>query len=172
MSAHQDLLGKYIESAIIQGKECWGGNVEVANSHTLIMRECYSDLCLRGQEGVDALTSLLNHDNADVRLNAAFGLLPFKPKESMRALRKLSRSENEVAFRAENTLLVWKRGLSQFAMKREGKIVHVSAEELVCSLKTEWAKVGAGFGGPYNGKPRYSSILSYWTRMIRKFIRK
>lgn len=172
MDALEALVEKYIESAIIQGRECWGGDVKLANKHSLMLTEYYCDLCMFGKKGLDALSNLLYHENAYVRLNAAFDLLPFRSRESAKALRALLRERSEISLRAENALIMWGKGLSRFAVKRNGEITDVSAKELVCYLQTEWAKQGEDFGGLYAHKRHGRNTLSHYIRVLREYIRK
>ena len=166
------LVGKYVSSAIIHGRESWGGDHKLANRHFKIYREAYCDLCKRGAIGINALKTLTDHESPFVRKVAAYSILPFDTRLGVLILKKVRREPHGIGHNAGITLSEWNKGKLRFPLKHDGKIIYVSSKELVCSLQTEWAKQGEDFGGLYAHKRHGRNTLSHYIRVLREYIRK
>jgi hypothetical protein len=117
------LINKFIDATIIHSIESEGGDYRLANKNFNIAVKC---ICkIKEFEGwVDVFKNLLDHENASIRVNAAYILLPIHSNLAKKTLRKCKSAPKGVGFTAKIILKEWKSGDLKFPEFVNGKIVY------------------------------------------------
>ncbi len=89
-----DLLKIFAKGAAEQGEALRAGDANRANSRYRTMKEIYSELESRGPVAQNEFSSLLEHPDGYVRLNAAAHSLEFDPPAALRALQVIDKMES------------------------------------------------------------------------------
>ena len=100
-----DLFEKY---SISRGKALEAGNSKVANYNYDRIGDVVN--FLREEKDLSKLSVFYNHPNAFVKLSAAAYLLPVFEKESLKAMKEITKVKGIVSLNAEMTIKEWKNG--------------------------------------------------------------
>lgn len=117
------LINKFIDATVIHRTESEGGNYKLANKNFDIAVKC---ICkIKEFDGwADVFETLLNHENASIRVSAAYNLLPFKTELAIKTLKKCTRVPKGEGFNAKTILQEWKTGELKFPEFVNGKVVY------------------------------------------------
>ncbi len=88
----------------------WRGDAKTGNKHAKRYLAAVDKLLALGDEGRDALASLLTHQRMDVRVKAAAYLLRYRTVEAKTVLEEAARSEGMIPFIASEVLKSWEQG--------------------------------------------------------------
>lgn len=113
-STNKTLLSHYTRAAAEHGKATRAGDYETANRQYEIIAGVCRALRTRGPDAQQELLTLLDDDDADVRLWAATHALEFAPIQGESVLEEIGRSGGTAAFSAEMTLKEWRKSTLQF----------------------------------------------------------
>ena len=100
-----DLFEKY---SVNRGKALETGNGRVANYNYDRIEKVVR--FLRETKELSKLSVFYNHPNAFVKLRAAAYLLPVFEKESLKAMKEITKVKGIVSLNAEMTIKEWKNG--------------------------------------------------------------
>ncbi|MHB1153355.1 MAG: hypothetical protein ACYCWE_06100 [Eubacteriales bacterium] len=114
---------KFIDATVIHRTESEGGDYKLANKNFDIAVNC---ICkIKEFDGwVDVFESLLDHENASIRVSAAYNLLPFKPELAVNTLKKCTSAPRGEGFNAKTILQEWRSGDLKFPEFVNGKVVY------------------------------------------------
>ena len=108
-------LSDYAVAAHAQSARSVEGDAARANAHYEELRNALLTISQYGEEGVEAMLTLLSSGSPDVKGWAATHLLSKKPREAVSALEELARGSGIIAFEARMTLQEWRENPSRFA---------------------------------------------------------
>jgi hypothetical protein len=105
-----ELVNEFADSVMAQKDAIRRGDVKAGNRHHDRGTHAWNELRARGDEGRDALATLLTDDRPDVRAMAAACLLKHRTREAKRVLKEVAKGEGLAAFGASQALQRWKEG--------------------------------------------------------------
>ncbi len=108
----------YAENAALHGKMSEEGNDELANTAHDAVVDAYCELQSHGDEGMNALLTLMDHKNDSVRCWAATHSLTTADEKAVAVLREIADGVGAVSFTAEMVLSEWKKGTLEIPGKR------------------------------------------------------
>jgi hypothetical protein len=103
------LVARYVEAAAAHGA---APNSRVANNAAETIASIYDVLRARDERSV--LLILLEHPDPAVRVWAGAHGLEISPQEALDTLQDIAAGEGAIAFNAEATIEVWRRGELKF----------------------------------------------------------
>lgn len=110
----ESLLNEFSDCQMAQTREILAPNGSVQRGNQYATRALHAVRRLRsnyGDEGREALKTLLHHESDDVRTAAAAFLLAYATKEAMAVLQEVAAKKNGlIAFEAQQALLRWEEG--------------------------------------------------------------
>jgi hypothetical protein len=110
MSNLKSLIDTYISSAIMHGEETEKCNSRLANKQYDINNKCFEEIKKYGNEGLNEVVKLMNHENVYVQITAAYRSLFIKPDIAVKKLDKLKKKKGEIGFNAKMILMEWENG--------------------------------------------------------------
>jgi hypothetical protein len=110
----QSLVERYTECAIARRIAIDDSNPTLGNHHFDEMTRAYVELKSRGLDAQRALLPLLDHNDANLRLDAAVLALEFAPHLAVPVFRALAPLPGMLAYRADHALRRWEKGELEF----------------------------------------------------------
>lgn len=104
------LVERFAVNVAEQTDAIWRGDSKTGNKHAKRYLDAVEQLLVLGDEGRDALASLLTHPRMDVRVKAAAYLLRYRTAEAKAVLEEAARSEGLIPFIASEVLKNWEQG--------------------------------------------------------------
>ena len=104
---HIEWVLQFANAVIGQNTAIEQHDAETGNKFAIKYIEASDALINAGNEGIEALASLLNDDRVAVRAMAASYLLPFRANEALPVLREAANGEGITALGAFMTLQRW-----------------------------------------------------------------
>jgi len=104
------ILDNYVRLIIIHGEASNQSRVRKANRYFKRIYRALDKLREYGEEGKEALVSVLSHEDGFVRCYVATHLLNVEPEKAIKTLNKLAKLKNEVGGDARMVLQVWEDG--------------------------------------------------------------
>lgn len=114
MRALDKILEEFVAACIKQEDSLEHGDSKTANKQYRIIQSIRRDLKANPLYGIEKLIPFLEHPSANVRLVAAFSLIPIIPEQAKAVLRALSAGRGLVSFSAEMILSEWEKGNLKF----------------------------------------------------------
>lgn len=119
-----DALKVFEECAIIRGAAIMDGDSKTANKYYSILNKAL--VYLYEHDSLALLYPFLSHEDFNVRLVAAYALLPLNEKESKEVLLEIANGDYRIygiqGLSAERTLKLWESGEIYFPYKKEKTI--------------------------------------------------
>jgi hypothetical protein len=104
------LVASFAEDVAAQTASIWAGDARTGNRHAKRYLKAYRQLRDMGDEGLEALSRLFQHDSPDVRSMAAVFLLKYKTEEALAILRLIAQRPGLVGFGASEAIKRWEEG--------------------------------------------------------------
>jgi hypothetical protein len=110
METIEGLIAEYTKSAIEHGLGTENGNSKRTNRAYDKIHRCYQSLKNFGDLGSQAITNLMEHENDSVKCWSAYHSLLYHRQKAVETLEDLAKKDGIIAFNAEMTLELWKKG--------------------------------------------------------------
>jgi hypothetical protein len=104
------LVKKFADSVMLQSEAMKRADAETGNKHARAYIAAFEALRSHGDAGREALTSLFEHENSDVRISAAAYLLRYCEDKARAVLEAEARGKGFQAFTAAQALERWEDG--------------------------------------------------------------
>ncbi|MBU2702606.1 HEAT repeat protein [Sporomusaceae bacterium BoRhaA] len=114
MRALEKILEEFVEACLKQEDSIKRGDSKTGNKQYRIIQGIRRDLKENPNYGLEKLIPFLEHSSANVRLTAAFTLIPILPEQAKTVLKALAIGRGTIAFNAEMTLAEWEKGNLKF----------------------------------------------------------
>ncbi len=98
------------DSVAAQNEAIMAGDARTGNKHAKRYIGAWRRLRSYGNEGLEALSELLDHSRPDVRATAAAFLLRYKTEEALATLREIAKGRGLAAFEASKAIKRWDEG--------------------------------------------------------------
>jgi HEAT repeat protein len=107
----EDLVSAFANAAYERGQALLAADPRKANARSKTMAKIYVEIKERGSNALRPLLSLLNHNDAFVRLWAAVYALEFDPRPAVPVLENIFEKETGLLrFISRKTLETWREG--------------------------------------------------------------
>ena len=106
----EGLLNEFATNVTAQTAAILRGDARTGNRHAKRYIAAARKLRALGDEGWEALATLLRHSDLDVRTMAATYLLPRRTEEAKAVLEEAAKGEGLIAFEAAESLKRWNEG--------------------------------------------------------------
>lgn len=110
----EQILEEFIEACLKEEDSLKRGDSKTGNKQYRILKDIRRDLKSNPRYGIETLIPLLENPNSNVRLNAAFCLIPILPDKAKNVLMEIAAGRGSIAFNAQMTLLEWEKGNLKF----------------------------------------------------------
>ena len=114
MRALEQILEEFIEACLKEEDSLKRGDSKTGNKQYRIIKDIRHDLKSNPNYGIEKLIPFLEHSSMNVRLHAAFCLIPVLPEQAKNVLMVVAEGRGIVAFNAQMTLSEWKKGNLKF----------------------------------------------------------
>ncbi|NLW46756.1 MAG: DUF2019 domain-containing protein [Firmicutes bacterium] len=106
----KELLNKYIEASINYGKSMDNHEEpKVSNRYYKQIHKAYIELLELGNDGIEELSILMDHELAYVRIWAALHLLDYDTDKAIKTLFKIKSSGGRLGYSAKMIIKEWKK---------------------------------------------------------------
>ncbi|HEY9061488.1 MAG TPA: DUF2019 domain-containing protein [Pseudobacteroides sp.] len=114
MRSIEELVKMFVDASMRLEEAESVGNSKIVNQQYDKLRKIREELKEIGDEAMESLISLINHENIYVRYNAAYSIIPVNPEKAKEALNEISNARGLIGFTSKMTLREWENGNLKF----------------------------------------------------------